>query len=298
MGFISRLLGKDRDQPQSRVTSAHGLDELARRLLMSPDELMGIEISYREFSIPKRSGRGMRAIAAPAPNLMAIQRRILRRVLRRLRTHDASMGFERGRSIVTNAALHVRQPVVLRFDIRDFFTSTDAKRVFRYFQIIGWDRQAAGRLAELCTWRGGLPQGAPTSPRLASLVNWRLDARLDALAHRHGAIYTRYADDLTFSFVGDDRDQVKYVAYEVKQIVAGEGYRLNLRKLRIIRRHQQQRVTGLIVNERVNLARSTRRRLRAVEHHLRTGRPATLTEQQLQGWRALQSMVETQRGGG
>jgi RNA-directed DNA polymerase len=291
MGFFSRRSGKSRPE---RAT--HGLDELARRLLVAPGELMNVAIGYQEFSIPKRSGRGMRAIASPAPHLLALQRQILRRLLARLRTHDAAMGFEPGRSIVTNALPHVGRPVVLRFDIRDFFSSTSAQHVQRFFQAIGWDQAAARRLTELCTWRGALPQGAPTSPRLANLVNWRLDARLHGLATRHGAVYTRYADALTFSFVDDDRDRIKYVAYEVKQIVAGEGYRLNLRKLRIIRRHQQQRVTGLVVNERVNLPRSTRRRLRAVEHHVRTGRPATLTEQQLQGWRAMQSMVRAQRG--
>lgn len=68
-------------------------------------------------------------------------------------------------------------------------------------------------------------------------------------------------------------------------------------KLRIRRRHEQQRVTGLVVNDGVRLPRRTRRWLRAVEHRLASGRPATLTPEQLAGWNALRHMVDRQAGG-
>jgi hypothetical protein len=82
-----------------------------------------------------------------------------------------------------------------------------------------------------------------------------------------------------------------------KQFVADAGYKLHLHaKLKIQRRHERQRVTGLVVNQRVNLPRSTRRWLRAVEHHVATGKPCTLTDQQRAGWRALVSMIEARPG--
>jgi RNA-directed DNA polymerase len=65
-------------------------------------------------------------------------------------------------------------------------------------------------------------------------------------------------------------------------------------KLRILRHHQQQRVTGLVVNHQVQLPRKTRRWLRAIEHRLRSGREATLSPEQLAGWRALQQMIVKQ----
>src|SRR5262249_44280484 len=152
--------------------------------------------------------------------LKTIQRRILRRLLGRLRCHPAATGFERGRSIVTNARAHVGKAVVVQMDLKDFFTSTTTRRVRKYFRKTGWNREAADLLIRLCTHQGGLPQGAPTSPRLSNLVNYRLDARLARLAGRRrlydprtgqrigsreiGAKYTRYADDLTFSFQSDD----------------------------------------------------------------------------------------------
>ncbi|MCH8042575.1 MAG: RNA-directed DNA polymerase [Planctomycetes bacterium] len=135
-----------------------------------------------------------------------------------------------------------------------------------YFRAIGWNRPAAKLLVKLCTWQGALPQGAPTSPRLSNLVNYRLDARLAGLAARHGATYTRYADDLTFSFAEDDRDSVGRVRCAARLILEEEGYRPHHRKFQARRRHQRQQVTGLVVNRRVNLSRSTRRWLRAVEH--------------------------------
>jgi len=271
--------------------SGHGLDELARRLGMSPPELASIQAAYRQFTIPKRSG-GHRRILAPQKELKSAQRRILRRLLALLVSHPAATGFERGRSIVTNASRHLGRAVVVRMDLRDFFESTSARRVRRFFRRIGWNRPAARRLGELCTHRGALPQGAPTSPRLANLVNYRLDTRLNNLAAAFGATYTRYADDLVFSFDVDKRTQTKRLINLVKLIVREEGYRMHTRrKLHIRRRHQQQRVTGLVVNDRVNLPRRTRRWLRAVEHHHATGRSSTLTETQLSGWRAYASMI-------
>ena len=120
----------------------HGVGELARRLGMSEEELRAVEPAYRKFSIAKRGG-GWRKILAPDDQLKIIQRRILRRLLGRLKCHPAATGFERGQSIVTNARSHVGKAVVVRLDLKDFFTSTRAKRVHAYFRRIGWNRDAS-----------------------------------------------------------------------------------------------------------------------------------------------------------
>ncbi len=289
MGLFS-LFGKGKDK---------GLDvaELARRLGIEEAALRAVRAEYTTFQVPKRSG-GMRTLDAPAAELKHVQRRLLRRVLALLASHPAATGFERGRSIVHNALPHVGRAVILRFDLRDFFNSTGEKRIEAFFRRVGWNREAAALLTRLCTYRGGLPQGAPTSPRLANLVNFPLDLRLERLARRYGAIYTRYADDLTFSLAVDDPATVRRLAHHVRATVEDLGYRLNRRKGRIRRRHQQQRVTGLVVNDLPNLPRAMRRRLRAIEHAQRLGRTTTLTPEQLQGWRALTRMIEMQRVAG
>jgi hypothetical protein len=331
MGFFDFIKRFFQPQDEGMIRSQSGktaerasraslpLSELAHRLKMTEDELKQVEPVYHEFTIPKRSG-GQRRIFAPSLNLKKVQRRILRRVLNRLKCHSAAMGFERGQSIVTNALPHVGQAVVLRLDLKNYFESTKAKRVRDFFLRIGWDREAADILQKLCTHRGGLPPGAPTSPRLSNLVNYRMDQRLTALANggrgaqeayyrnpRTGgrvtkprpaegiATYTRYTDDLTFSFPGDHPGSIHRLLWFVKKIVEEEGYQLHMKKkLHVRRRHDRQQVTGLVVNERVNLPRAVRRRLRAIEHHLRAGRTATLSHAQLVGWKALQTMIAKQ----
>jgi uncharacterized protein (TIGR03067 family) len=279
-----------------RDGSGFGVDELARRLGLPVEQLRDFRPSYQERRIPKRSG-GERVLAIPTDELKALQRRLLRRLFKRLRCHPAARGFQPGESIVTNALPHANRAVVVRLDLKDFFPSTSAARLYRYFRRIGWNRPAARLLLRLCTHQDGLPQGAPTSPRLSNLVNYRLDRRLTGMANKLGARYTRYADDITFSFAVDDRDRIRYLLRFVRRAAAAEGYRLHARKkLHIRRQHQQQRVTGLVVNAGVHLPRRTRRWLRAVEHRLRTGRPATLNPQQLAGWRALCDMISRQGG--
>jgi len=273
-------------------TDRFDLDELARRLGMTIDELQRIEVSYREFGVPKRTG-GMRWLADPNGALKAVQRRILHRLLRRLRAHDAACGYERGRSIVANAQPHCGAAVVLKMDIREFFHSTTADRARAYFRAIGWKKPAADLLTKLCTHENRLPQGAPTSPRLSNLVNFHLDARLSALAAAFNGQYTRYADDMTFSLPEEDREALRAFIRVTKVVCREAGYTLHQkRKLQVRRAYERQQVTGLVVNHRVNLPRRTRRWLRAVEHHIATGRQSTLTANQLQGWHALRRMIE------
>jgi hypothetical protein len=281
---------------------------------------------YRHFTIPKRSG-GTRRIQAPHDDLKELQRRILHRLLARLRVHPAVHGFEPGKSIVTNASAHQGQEIVTRFDLVDFFPSTTAKRVKKYFRFIGWNRRAANVLTRLCTYEDGLPQGAPTSPRLSNLVNYRFDARLAGMAGALGAVYTRYADDITVSFPKEERDddwvirsgqpppfdltrcprKVNFMRAFVRRVAEENGYRVHRRKKQSVRRsHHRQMVTGLVVNDQVNLPRQTRRWLRAVEHRARlakqpldfldtTRKRPTVSPSALAGWRAFQAMILRQR---
>src|SRR5260370_17044064 len=190
LDFIKRLLQpqdegmvrSESGKPGATQASRSGLalSELAGRLGLSEDDLRRVEPIYQEFVIPKRSG-GKRRIYAPAPALKAVQHRILRRLLARLKCHPAAKGFERGQSIVTNATPHVRQGVILRLDLKDYFESTKAERVRGFFVRLGWDKEATGILLKLCTYHGGLPPGAPTPPPPRNPLNYRLDSRLAAL---------------------------------------------------------------------------------------------------------------------
>lgn len=274
-----------------------GVAELSRRVGVPEEALVAFAPQYKEVVIPKRRGGGLRRLLVPDASTKALQRRILRRVLGRLRAHECACGFERGRSIVDNARPHVGRAVVVRLDVVDFFPSTTAARVEAYFRRVGWNAASARLLARFTTHDGGLPQGAPTSPRLSNLVNVLLDAQLQRVAGKRHGFYTRYADDIAFSFPKDYPKKVRGAIQTARKRLRAFGYRLHGRpKLSVRRRHQRQEVTGLVVNDKVQLPRRTRRFLRAVRHRLATGGQATLTPAQVQGWLAFAWMVEGQAG--
>jgi len=265
--------------------------ELANRLGMAEKELRAVPIEYDRFYLRKRSG-GLREIHAPVDALKRVQRRILRRILGGLRSHPAATAFERGRSIVDNAKPHAGHAVVLNLDLVGFFPSTRAERVKGLFRRCRWGRAAQRLLTDLCTHEGCLPQGAPTSPRLSNLVNLALDRELERFATHFGAAYTRYADDITFSFPEDDRRGVHAVIRLAGDTLRRFGYTVHRRKKLSIRRaHQRQEVTGLVVNRAPNLPRETRRWLRAVKHRFAENRTASIGREQFTGWLAFERMV-------
>ncbi|MCH2182619.1 MAG: reverse transcriptase family protein [Mariniblastus sp.] len=295
------------------IKRGHSPEELARRLEISLEEMEGCQAVYHEFSIAKRSGKGRRKINAPEASLKRLQRRILKRLLGRLEPHPAATGFRRGESFVTNAVRHRGREVVIHIDLVDFFPSISAERVEKYFRTIGWSRSASRTLTRLVTHQDVLPQGAPTSPCLSNLVCRSLDSRLSKYLVKYDAVYTRYADDMTISLNGDSASAVRTVIDVVLSIIRSEGFRPHLgqkKKLDVRRQHQRQSVTGLVVNQQVNLPRETRRWLRAVAHrgrkawlplHEQTlsdrghGKPPSISREQFDGWLGLIQMIRRQR---
>ena len=238
---------------------------------------------YHEFEIPKPRGLGVRKICAPPPALRQVQRAILRRILAPLPLHSAAHGFVSGRSTVTNARPHRYAMVVLNFDLKDFFPTVTWRRTLGLFRSFGYtqttDRWAtddasedvAATLSRLCCYRGRLPQGAPTSPALANLACRCLDSRLANLARSFHGLYTRYADDLTFSFRAGVPDTKRF-SVKVHGICLAEGFVVNEKKSKVLRRRDRQEVTGLIVNGPPRTPREVRRRLRAALHNVEQGK--------------------------
>jgi RNA-directed DNA polymerase len=215
---------------------------------------------YVEFTLPKASG-GTRAIRAPRAPLKKLQRKILDEILSKLPVHAASHGFVRGRSVLSNAKPHQGAALVLKMDLRDFFPTIHFRRVVGLFTHIGYAAEVAQILAALCTHRAKLPDG---------FVLWhRLDARLSGLAKRMGGVYTRYADDLTFSFAAVPEKGIGRFSWWVDQVCQQEGFVENSAKRRVLQRHNQQRVTGIVVNSALHVPRAARHRFRALLHNVR-----------------------------
>jgi hypothetical protein len=268
--------------------------------------------TYRYRWVPK-SGRRWRLLEIPTPLLRRAQRKLLDDLLSRVPTHPAAHGFCLTRSAVTNASLHRARPVVIKFDLVDFFQSVPIGRVYALFRTLGYPGLVARLLAGLCTTRlpldvwdarpcpsldgsdhstwqrfntRHLPQGAPTSPGVANLVAFRLDRRLAGLATDLDATYTRYADDLTFSGGPELARGAKRLAHLVAVIALEEGFALNHRKTRVMRRGGRQTVTGLVVNVRPNVPRAEFDRLKAVLTNCVRHGPATQNRENCPDFRA------------
>lgn len=256
------------------VAALVGIDPEDLPKLMRPGTDAGS--GYVEFEVPKAKG-GTRRIAAPRTPLRKVQRKILDAILAKVPMHDACHGFVAGRSTVTNAAPHVGQALVVKLDLKDFFPTVHYRRVRGLFQHLGYNDEVAGVLAGLTTyrpkigdtviWPGILPQGAPTSPALANLACRRLDQRLAKLAAKYDAVYTRYADDLTFSFAQVPDVRLGRFLWWVDGICQQEGFIERADKRRILRAKHQQRVTGLVVNADVHVPRADKRKFRAILHN-------------------------------
>lgn len=229
---------------------------------------------YNDLTIPKNNG-GKRLLESPSRELMRIQRSLNKglQAYYALIRPPGSHGFVRKTnlktcSIVTNAFPHIGKSYVMNIDLKDFFTTIRASRVRDLFRskCFGFDEQLSTALALLVTYRGHLPQGAPTSPVISNLICFSLDERLERWANARAANYTRYADDLTFS---SDQSFGEEALHELRSIIVQEGFVVNERKVRLKGKGRKKTVTGLVVNEKVNVDRKVIRNVRAMIHDIR-----------------------------
>ena len=196
---------------------------------------------YSSFYI--KGKRKYREIMAPSLKLKRRQRWILENILEKIPLSQYCHGFVRGRSIVTNARGHIGKARILTMDIQDFFPSIKEEQVREVFQSAGYSLSAAERLTEICCFQGKLPQGAPSSPYLANLFCRELDEELGEIARKYELIYTRYADDMTFS--GDK--ELEFLIPLVEDMLRKYGFSINEEKTRIGNNHKM--VTGLLLEE-------------------------------------------------
>lgn len=302
------------------------LDWFADQWRDNPATTMALQ-HYHHRWLEKKSG-GLRLIEIPKSRLRAMQTHILRNLLDLIPPHQAAHGFRRAHSSATHAALHAGKRVVIRIDLKNFFTSIPAARVLALFAKLGYSTNVAGELARICTYRTPshvlnqaeivkalpwqermacrtrhLPQGSPSSPALANLCAFRLDIRLDALAKSLDACYSRYADDLVFSGNAELERAMDRFHVQVAAIAREEGFAVNTRKTRMMRAGTRQQVTGIVVNRHPNVARKEFDNLKAIlTNCIRHGptsqnrEPRPNFQQYLGGKVAYTQMVNPQRG--
>ena len=216
------------------------------------------EQHYHPYTISKRDG-GARKLLVPDGLLKQVQRRILQRVLEPQPVSVYATAYHKGAQLRQNGAPHLQQPLVLKLDIQDFFPSILLPDVlsacFNSQQMLP---SVGMLLANLCCYQGALPQGAPTSPAISNLVLRSFDDWLGRWCAAQNIVYTRYSDDLTFS---GNFDAVK-VQQRVAAALADRGFLLNKNKTQRLTTQNRQIVTGVVVNDKLQVPRGYRRKLR------------------------------------
>lgn len=237
---------------------------------------------YKRFTIKKRDGTD-RVIFEPRNRLKIIQERTLKFLQDRSGPlRPAVHGFVSKRSILTNAQVHCSQKIhhVFNIDLEDFFPSISFYRVRGVLEKhpFNCSHQVATVIAHICTLDKMLPQGAPTSPFVSNLVCRSMDRDLTDLARKCVARYSRYADDITFSFLVRktsrlpaaichvDEDGDLLIGTELHDIIAKHSFKINAAKTRLSDRSRRMEVTGLTINRFPNVPRVFIDRIRGALH--------------------------------
>ncbi len=295
-GYSTNLGKTESDREKLKNSQLPLLDEardLAKAMGITVGELRFLSFSrknskishYRKFSIPKRNG-GVRVISAPMPRLKTAQNWVLENILNKVPIHESAHGCVKKRSIKSNAENHLGQDVLINQDLKNFFPSITYPRIKGLFLELGYSHNISTILALICSepetqelelfeetyisqrTERFLPQGSPCSPAITNILCRRLDARLLGLAKKFNYSYTRYVDDISFSTSGESVKHMNKILLYSKQIIHKEGFELNSKKLRVMRKGSSQHVTGLLVNEKPNIHKKTLKKFRAVIYQI------------------------------
>jgi RNA-directed DNA polymerase len=259
---------------------------------VSPAELKKIwyhrERMYQNFNVAKKSGKP-RPINAPDRRLKFLQRQIAEFLDTLYPVRKPVHGYMSGKSVKSNATSHLKQRFILNLDIKNFFDSITERRVSGILNAIGVPSDVAETVARICCYNGHLPQGGPASPVLSNMVCFRLDRALLKLAKDDKCIYTRYADDISLSSLRPLAPLFNgalpptgplapgLLSAALQTAFANNGFVLNPDKIHYADKHSRRMVTGLKVNEGLNVDRRFVRNVRAALYAIETDLAAAQT---------------------
>lgn len=258
----------------SNIISGLSYTNLVKLIYPSP--------KYKTFSIKKKAG-GDRVISAPKFKIKLIQRELLKLIQKYYPDSKPPVhGFVKQKSILTNAEQHLNKTFIFNIDLKDFFPSIHFGRVRGIFKNKPFEftDDVAAVLAHICCKNGELPQGAPTSPIISNLACRQLDNELRALAKRYQATYTRYCDDITFSFTVKRFQDLPHqlintktplisLGSELEALIQRNSFTVNPSKTRLNGRASRMEVTGITVNEQPNVSRKFIHEIRGMLHSWR-----------------------------
>ena len=217
-----------------------------------------IEKNYKKYKIKKRTG-GYRIIYQPNDILKQIQTRILNNILENKSISKYAKAYHKNISLKDNALPHINKTMILKLDIKDFFENISFWNIYNgCFSIEYFPKSVGMILTYLCTYENHLPQGSPTSAYISNLVMKNFDETIANWCELRKINYTRYSDDMTFSGEFNPSELIKIVRKELYHL----GLELNDKKIHVIYKSSCQNVTGIVVNEKIQVSRAYRQKIR------------------------------------
>ena len=224
-----------------------------------------VEKNYKVFKIKKSNGK-YRYIYKPNNLLKKIQRKILKNILNNKKISPYAKAYKKGLCLKDNAYPHLNKKIILKLDIINFFDNIEYYDIYRTcFSEEYFPKSVGHLLTTLCTYESHLPIGSPTSAYISNLVLKDFDYEIGTWCDLHNISYTRYSDDMTFSGDFNPQEIIKKVRHHLNYL----NLKLNNKKIKVISNSKQQRVTGLIVNKKINVPKKYRNQIRQEIYYLK-----------------------------
>lgn len=244
------------------------LASIERDLGFSAKTLYGLsnnlEKHYHNVLIPKRDG-SKRKLSVPDLILKRVQKSIADNILVQYPVSKYAKAYKIGGSVQHNAQPHVGKKKILKLDIEGFFDHILYSQVKN---IVFCEEKFAEPirvlLTMLCYYKESLPQGAPTSPAITNIIMYDFDQTVGAFCNDRGISYTRYCDDMTFSGDFDEREVIAFVKGELCKL----GLFLKNRKTAVVPASKRQTVTGIVVNEKLNITKEYKKNIRQEMYYI------------------------------
>ena len=217
-----------------------------------------IKNNYKIYKIEKKNGK-YRTIYEPKSLLKHIQKQILSNILENKKISKYATAYHKGISLKDNAIPHINKEIILKLDIKNFFDNISFYDIYNScFPIEYFPKSVGMLLTSLCTYNGKLIQGAPTSSYISNLVMKEFDEILGLWCDKNNISYTRYSDDMTFSGNFNPSE----IIIKVRKMLYKLGLELNESKIHVINRSNSQIVTGIVVNEKIQVSSKYRNKIR------------------------------------
>lgn len=223
-----------------------------------------IEKNYQVKKIPKRNGK-TRTIYAPSYYLKNVQKNILNNILYKVDTYDFVTAYCKNKTIKDNAIKHINKNVILKLDIKNFFDNISFSNVYSIYKSLGYSKNICGLLTYLTTYNEFLPQGAPTSSYLSNLIMRKFDYEVNEWCKNNNISYTRYSDDMTFSMDEYNPSIIRTVRKKLYKL----GLELNNEKICVINKYTKQKITGIVVNEKLQADSLYRKKIRQEIYYIK-----------------------------